>query len=268
MGPGFHGFGLRPAGNGEDFDPFLSVDHFRMSSPTFPPHPHAGFSAATYLFSDSETPMVNRDSLGHRGDILAGDLHWTQAAAGLMHEEVPKKTGLVSHGLQVFVNLPACNKHEPPSIRHVDGWTMPRWTIGPAEAKLVFGAYEGQASAWQPLSNATLIEVALPTGASVALPVPAGLNAFALVIDGQVDSPGARKPFTLTPAVGLVLPGDEGDAIELKASSVPARVVVFLGRPLREPVVSYGPFTMNTEAEIVQARRDFAAGRMGRLGAG
>ena len=87
-------------------DPFIGIDHAWMSAPTFPPHPHAGFSAVTYLFLDSETGMANRDSLGTRNLIEPGGLHWTAAGRGVVHEEVPAVTGSTTHLLQIFVNLP------------------------------------------------------------------------------------------------------------------------------------------------------------------
>jgi redox-sensitive bicupin YhaK (pirin superfamily) len=124
-GAGFSGFGLRDPGLHAAIDPFLSVDHFRMSAPTFPPHPHAGFSAVTYLFSDSETGFINRDSLGHRLEISPGAVHWTQAAAGVMHEEYPREPGKQAHGFQIFVNLAASQKHAAPSVKHAGAPDMP-----------------------------------------------------------------------------------------------------------------------------------------------
>jgi hypothetical protein len=114
MGPGFSAHGLRHV-DGVSLDPFLSVDHFRMSQPTFPPHPHAGFSAVTYMFEDSPGGFINRDSLGDVSRIGPGALHWTQAARGMMHEEIPERRGVEGHGLQMFVNLRADHKQPPPA---------------------------------------------------------------------------------------------------------------------------------------------------------
>ncbi|MFB2920991.1 MULTISPECIES: pirin family protein [Aerosakkonema] len=89
---------------GVSLDPFLNLVDFHMSQPTFKPHPHAGFSAVTYMFEDSEGAFINRDSLGDRSRIAPGDLHWTQAGSGMLHEEVPERAGVDCHGLQMFVN--------------------------------------------------------------------------------------------------------------------------------------------------------------------
>lgn len=103
-GSHFRAYGLR--GAAALIDPFIGVDHAWMSAPTFPPHPHAGFSAVSYLFLDSETGIDNRDSIGTHNLIRPGGLHWTTAGRGIVHEEVPAETGKTVHSLQIFVNLP------------------------------------------------------------------------------------------------------------------------------------------------------------------
>jgi redox-sensitive bicupin YhaK (pirin superfamily) len=143
---GFSGFGLRDPKLHAAIDPFLSVDHFRMSTPTFPPHPHAGFSAVTYLFADSETGFINHDSLGHRLEIAPSAVHWTQAAGGVMHEEFPRDPGKQAHGLQIFVNLAASQKHAAPSIMHAAATDIPTFDLVGATARVVFGSYLGHAS--------------------------------------------------------------------------------------------------------------------------
>lgn len=135
-GSHFHGFGLRDQSLQPLLDPFLSVDHFYMSQPTFAPHPHAGVSAVTYLFDDSETGFINKDSLGHLLDILPGSLHWTRAAGGVMHDEAPQVNGRTAHGMQIFVNLRAAHRHDAPGIEHVVQADMPEWQMGDARAVL------------------------------------------------------------------------------------------------------------------------------------
>jgi redox-sensitive bicupin YhaK (pirin superfamily) len=97
-------------------DPFMMVDHFVMDEPTFMPHPHAGFSAVTYLFEDSEGGIANRDSLGHALHIAPGGLLWTQAGSGVLHEELPVQRGLGTHGLQIFVNSAIAHKDKPAQV--------------------------------------------------------------------------------------------------------------------------------------------------------
>lgn len=123
-GSHFHAFGLRSTDTIQ-IDPFLGVDHAWISAPTFPPHPHAGFSAVSYLFLDSETGIVNRDSLGHQNLIQPGGLHWTKAARGIVHEEVPAETGKTTHMLQIFVNLAAAKQQDAPEALSLSPQDVP-----------------------------------------------------------------------------------------------------------------------------------------------
>jgi redox-sensitive bicupin YhaK (pirin superfamily) len=265
-GRGFSGFGLRDPKLHVVMDPFLSVDHFRMSAPTFPPHPHAGFSAVTYLFADSETSFINRDSLGHVLDILPGAVHWTQAAGGVMHEEYPRDPGKQAHGLQIFVNLAAPQKHAAPSVKHAAATDIPAFDLAGASATVPFGSYLGHASSLQPDSHATLVDIELTAGASVRLPLPARANAFLLVIEGELTAATATSTVVLSPSVaGSIGALAEDGLLTVMSGPVTTRVALFLGTPLHEPIVMGGPFVMNTDQEITQAKRDFAAGRMGRL---
>ncbi len=272
-GAGFRGFGLRDPSFQPLLDPFLSVDHFWMSEPTFAPHPHAGFSAVTYLFDDSQTSFVNRDSLGHQVEIAAGDLHWTQAGAGVMHEELPRDIGRAAHGLQIFVNLDAEAKHSPPQVHHVDAAAMPTGddgSDGSVRWRLVFGQFADVQSPLLPGSGATLLDVHLPAASQFDLPVAAGQSAFVVVIGGQVtssnDGPAAVSPQALTQSLGCALAASsKANVLRLRTGPSPARLALFLGKPLREPVVWGGPFVMTTEADVLDAKRRFVAGGMGQL---
>jgi redox-sensitive bicupin YhaK (pirin superfamily) len=118
IGKGFKAFALRGGGAEDAMDSFLGVDHARMSEPTFATHPHAGFSAVSYLFLDAETGVKNRDSLGTRNLIRPGALHWSAAGRGVVHDEVPAETGKTVHMLQIFVNLPLVHPHDFSTLPH------------------------------------------------------------------------------------------------------------------------------------------------------
>lgn len=111
IGSGFRAYSLRGGEMAEPIDPFLGVDHAWMSEATFQPHPHAGFSAVSYLFLDLETGINNRDSLGNRDRIQPGGLHWTAAGRRVVHDEVPAVSGKTVHMLQIFVNL-SVDRHQ------------------------------------------------------------------------------------------------------------------------------------------------------------
>lgn len=255
------GTGLRVAalrGHHVAMDPFIGVDHFRMTQPTFPPHPHAGFSAVTYLFDDAETGFVNRDSQGFEGPIAPGALHWTLAGRGLMHEELPQEPGRVAHGLQIFVNLPAATKLQAPRALHLAPEAMPvvqgpGWT-----ARVVFGRWGAQVAPLDLPVDASLAIVDLAPGAALATPWIEGQQGFALVVRGEAVADGLPLPTGSAVAYRRAPPWRV-------AGDQPVRLALFAGTPLREPVVQHGPFVMNTEAQIVDALRRYQRGDMGQL---
>jgi redox-sensitive bicupin YhaK (pirin superfamily) len=261
-GTGFQAFGVR--GDYTMMDPYLMADHYRMSEPTFGPHPHAGFSAVTYMFDDAETGFNNRDSRGDASEIRSGDSHWTVAGAGVVHDEVPVENGKVAHGLQIFVNLAAKDKHMPPAAIHIRRDDMPRITqAGGARVKVAFGAYDdgekkiGTVAALP--SEVSLLDVAMSAGESFRYVVAEGFNAFALVIRGAIKI--GDESVNEAQAVAL---GRSGGALELTATN-DAHIAVFLGKPFDEPVVRHGPFAMTNQNDINRAIADFQAGRMGSL---
>lgn len=248
----------------DHLDPFLSLDHFAMAEPVFRPHPHAGFSAVTYMFPGSANGFVNRDSLGERIEIRPGDLHWTAAGRGLMHEEVPISRGVVCDGLQIFVNLPASRKWRPPQILHLSAADVPRVQAAGAEARVVTGVHAGARSPLAPPTDVTLLDVALAPGATFVHEPPRGEARFAYVIAGEVDAePGSGAARVQAgEAVGF---SEAGDQVILRAGERGAHVIVAGGAPLREPALFHGPFCMSTREDLARAVRDYEAGRMGRL---
>jgi redox-sensitive bicupin YhaK (pirin superfamily) len=250
----------------EQLDPFIMADHFRMWQPTFGPHPHAGFSAVTYLFEDSETGFRNRDSRGHQNQIDPGDLHWTLAGAGVMHEEIPLVPGQVAHGLQIFVNLPTSAKGLPPAGLHVSSARMPRFGLGDANVKLVFGHWADASTthaAAVPMpapGDATLLDVWLPAGGQTTLQLGATQQALLLRIEGELLLNEPTDVSAVAWAVGL------GTTLQVRASSkAPARMALLAGTPWREPLVMHGPFGMSTQAELQAAIARYQAGDMGHL---
>lgn len=245
-------------------DPFLAFDHFEMAEPFFPPHPHAGFSAVTYMFPQSKNGFVNRDSRGERIEIRPGDLHWTAAGSGLMHEEIPIVRGAVCDGLQLFVNLPASRKWMNPEVLHLSEAEVPREVRAGVEARVVFGRHGALAAPLAIPTEATLLDVTLEPGATFEHPVPAGEARFAYVLEGRVTAGDPGQPTLLRQgdAAGFA---PEGDTVRVSAAGGPAHLVIAGGRPLREPVVFHGPFCMTSREDIARAIQAYEQGRMGRL---
>lgn len=235
-------------------DPFIMVDHFRMREAVFAPHPHAGFSAVTYLFDDSATAVISRDSLGGEYDILPGGLHWSLAGRGLIHDEYPADAGCEAHGLQLFVNLPAEQKLREPAVMRLSPEQMPRRSGDGWSAVQVFGGTAELALPWP----TALAVVDVQPGALYPLTLAAGEQGFALVVHGRGDA--GDLPVAAGQAVHLAGPA----AAVIKAETV-LRLAVCSGRPLQEPVVRHGPFVMNDEGQIVAALQRYQTGAMGRL---
>lgn len=235
-------------------DPFIMVDHFRMRQSVFAPHPHAGFSAVTYVFDDSPCAAVSRDSLGGEHEILPGAMHWTLAGRGLVHDEYPAEPGGEVHGLQVFVNLPAEQKLREPAVMRLAPGQMPRRAGDGWRAVQVFGGTAELSLPWP----AALAIVDVDAGMAYVPGVPAGEQGFAVVIGGTGHADG----LPLSPGRALALPG--GAPLTLVADE-PLRLACFSGRPLREPLVRHGPFVMSDESQVVAAIHRFQTGGMGRL---
>ena len=240
-------------------DPVVLVDHFRMSTPVFPPHPHAGFSAVTYLFEDSEDGFVNRDSLGHQLDIAPGSLHWTQAGSGVLHEEIPRVPGRVSHGLQVFVNSAAANKATVPAMFHRSASEIAAVALeNGGRVRVVLGEFGGHTARIGAHTAITLLDIALAAGAALELPVAAGERAFAVIARGAL----VGAPDDQLHAVRFA---DEGDSVRLEAGAAGVHLAFFAGTPLGEPIVPKGPFIANTAAEATAMIRRYQSGQMGAL---
>lgn len=266
MSPSFRSYGLR-AGGPISLDPFLNLDDFEMSEPTFPPHPHAGFSAVTYMFEDSEGAFINRDSLGDRSVIEPGAFHWTQAARGMMHEEVPERRGDRCHGLQMFVNLRERDKLAAPRAFHVAARDVPEVrTRGGARVRVLAGSFGGVSSPLVGLLTAvTFLDVHLAPHASVDIDAPAGDTVFALVVRGRGHVDGDTKTaISAHSAAGFA--GD-GDRIRIASGNDTLQLLVGVGTPIGEPVVFGGPFAMTNAEDLREANARFRRGEMGHLDA-
>jgi hypothetical protein len=129
---------------GEKASPVAVLADFRVLERPFGPHPHAGFSAVTYVFEDSKGALRARDSLGNDAVIGPGGIVWTQAGTGLMHHEVPAENDRELHGLHIIVNLSARNKLAPPKVLRLEGHDVPEWRNAAGDrVRVAVGAFEG-----------------------------------------------------------------------------------------------------------------------------
>lgn len=245
-------------------DPFMGIDHAWMSAPTFPPHPHAGFSAVTYLFPDSETGIANRDSLGNSTLIEPGGLHWTAAGRGIIHEENPAVVGRTSHLLQIFVNLPQQRQNDAPFALSLAPHDVPVVQRPGALVRVPLGNFDGVHSPLTPPTAVTLLDITLEAGAELVLPVAAGQRAFIMPISGSAELDGER--FGLDDRGAPILPtATEASSHRLVAKAGGAKVAVFIGQPLKQVVLSNGPMAFASHESLTAAAAAYHSGAMGRL---
>ena len=241
--------------------PVVVLDDFRVRGQPFPPHPHAGFSAVTYVFEDSDGALRSRDSLGNDVVVGPGGLVWTLAGRGVLHHEVPAQADHELHGLQLFVNLSAKNKLAAPRMVTLADGDAPEWHNDAGDrVRVVAGSYGGATSPVATVEPFDLLDVKLQR--EIALKLSQSQHALVYVVDGHilVRAAGQTK---IVPGGSLVALASEGRAtLEAVRSS---HVIVLTGEALNEPVVTNGPFIMNDQSQIAAASARFQAGEMGNL---
>jgi redox-sensitive bicupin YhaK (pirin superfamily) len=260
-GEGFSDYNLREQLN-VSLDPFLSLDDFHMTLPTFRAHPHAGFSAVTYMFEDSAGTFLNRDSLGDSSRIAPGDLHWTQAASGMLHEEVPEIHGADCHGLQMFITLSAENELKPPRTFHLSSTDVPEVT--PADGvriRVLCGEFQGVVSPLNELlTPITLLDIHLEPNTAVIHELPQDYFALAIAIQGEVSI--NNSTITKHQAVAFE---QNGDAVKFITGSTGAQILFGAGVPTGRNNVWAGPFCLSSQQKANDAIDRYQKGLMGTL---
>jgi len=270
------GFPVRRAFSGvalSELDPFVHMDQmgevdYAPGEPKGTPwHPHRGFETVTYII---DGVFEHQDSNGGGGRITNGDTQWMTAGAGILHIEAPPEELVVSgglfHGIQLWVNLPRANKWNPPRYQDVRAREAALLTTsdGGALLRLIAGDldnHQGPGSTFTPIS---LVHATVSPGAGLRLPWPAEFNALAYVLSGRGSVGPERRPIR----GGQLAVYGQGATLDLAADANQDaggyfEVILLGGQPIGEPVVHYGPFVMNTRAEIVQALEDYQSGRLG-----
>jgi len=245
-----------------DLDPFLMLDEFRSDEAQdyiagFPNHPHRGFETVTYMLAGR---MRHGDNQGNSGLLTPGSVQWMTAGRGIVHSEMPEQEDGLLWGFQLWINLPASAKMTAPRYQDIPPGDIP--VVERADGTrvtIIAGVLDGVSGPVEAAHTDPLFfDVTLPAGQAFEHALPAGHAAFLYVIDGAVTVAGERVVEAGTLAVL-----SQGERIALAAGAgAAARFILLAGRPLREPVAKYGPFVMNTEAEIHQAIADFRAGRL------
>ena len=243
-------------------DPFLMLDEFRSDDPNdyiagFPEHPHRGFETVTYMLAGQ---MRHKDNAGHEGVVGPGDVQWMTAGKGILHSETPEQVAGLMHGFQLWINLPAKNKLAKPTYQEVPSAQIPVLTSAEGhQVKVIAGSWqETTGPLHRPDTEPLYLDLQLQNETPLFVPIPAGHNAFVYVVQGQPLVAGQtiapRRMAILsndTQANGVLLQGHAGD-----------QLLVLSGQPLKEPIVQWGPFVMNTRDEIEQAISDYQSGQL------
>ena len=254
---------------GEELSPFLMLDY--ASPVAFPPsskakgvgpHPHRGFETVTIVYKGE---LAHKDSAGNSGTIGPGDVQWMTAGAGILHEEMhsarfTQQGGMLSMA-QLWVNLPAIQKMTSPSYQAIEAERIPcvQFENDQGTARLIAGNHAGLSGPAKTHTAMQVWDLQIKKGAIISLPAPNHWSAALAILQGQVKTDKG-----LAGNASLITYSQAGAGIELSASQ-DTHALFLSGEPIREPIVGYGPFVMNTKAEIAQAMHDFNGGQFGRL---
>ncbi|CAK9170617.1 unnamed protein product [Ilex paraguariensis] len=236
----------------KNLDPFLMLDEFSVTAPAgFPDHPHRGFETVTYMLQGA---ITHQDFAGHKGTIQTGDIQWMTAGRGIIHSEMPVGEG-AQKGLQLWINLSSKDKMIEPRYQELVSEEIKRAEQDGVEVRVIAGESMGVQSPVYTRTPTMYLDVTLKPSAQVHQPIPESWNAFVYIIEGEglFGSLGSSP----VPAHHVLVLGP-GDGLSVwNKSSKPLRFVLIGGQPLNEPVVQYGPFVMNTQAEIDQTIEDY-----------
>ena len=242
-----------------ELDPFLMLDEFGSDRPGdyiagFPSHPHRGFETVTYMLDGR---MRHKDNHGNEGLLMPGSVQWMTAGRGIVHSEMPEQDHGLMRGFQLWVNLPAKDKMGAPQYQEFAAERIPEVQERQGvRIKVIAGRVgEVEGPVRQPATDPLYLDIALAGQAHFEHAIAAGHNVFAYVYEGEADFAGTRV------GKGDLVVFGEGEGVAMSGVAGQSRLILVAGRPIKEPVARYGPFVMNTQAEIMQAVRDFQAGR-------
>ena len=243
-------------------DPYLMLDAFGADDPKdyiggFPDHPHRGFETITYMLTGR---MRHHDSAGNSGLLQNGGVQWMTAGRGVIHSELPEQEEGRMEGFQLWLNLAAKDKMIAPWYKDIQSESIPEFTTPEgATVRVIAGTSHGiQGAVQRDITEPVYLDLHLEDGAVFSQAIAAEMNAFVYVYRGELQIAEQSVPQQRM-AILRNEPGSDGVTLRAKGAS---RAILIAGRPLNEPIVQYGPFVMNTQAEILQAISDYRAGKL------
>jgi len=245
-------------------DPFLLLDEFKSADRNdygagFPEHPHRGFETVTYMLAGE---MQHMDHLGHTGNISAGSVQWMTAGRGIVHAEMPKQEDGLMWGFQLWINLPAAFKMCEPRYQDIPASAVPvRILDGGVTVRVIAGQSSDVIGPVQDIITEPIyLDVAIPLGCSFQQKIPEGYNACCYVFEGEAIIGANTTSIDSAVGIGRLVVLSDGDSVSIQAAACATRLLLLAAKPIGEPVARYGPFVMNTQAELVQAAEDFKRG--------
>lgn len=244
------------SGNSAQTDPFLLMVEDWTPRGVFEPHPHRGMETVTYVL---EGHIHHDDNHGAQGSIGPREALWLTAGRGVVHNEIPGE-GEVAHILQLWVNLPGANKMVASRVQVLTDDQVPRRIENGVTARVFSGSSGATRAATRNYAEVTLVELEMEVGARFGQDLPAGYNAFVVVLSGA-GTIGAAMDSVQGGDIAWLSRSDERSTVSFSAEPGGMTALLVAGLPLREPVAARGPFVMNTENELAQAYADFRAQR-------
>ncbi len=242
-------------------DPFMMLDHMSSSDPDdyiagFPSHPHRGFNTFTYIIDGD---MEHKDSMGNTGNLGAGGAQWMKAASGVIHSEMPKQQQGLLRGFQLWINLPAANKMDPPEYQEYKADAFPIVETEGCRIKVIMGRLgDVAAPIVDVITQVSYLDIALKPGHTFHHDLAKTANSFLYLFegDGVLVEPSNEQGIATNSLVTI------GGDLAFQAGEQGARFLLVSGRPINEPIVQYGPFVMNTQEQIDEAVRDYQNNRL------
>lgn len=252
----------------QNIDPFILIHHGslpiqkgrKQSESGVGPHPHRGFSPVTFVFKGE---VQHQDSLGNDEVVKAGGTQWIHSGKGIIHSERPSLQMVENGGeneiIQFWVNTPAEYKMEKPYYLPLSAEETPLITKDKAKIQIVAGTFENVTGPARTYSPQTLLRLDTSKEAKLSLEISSDFNALVYLLDGQIETNGS-----VANEKDLIWFNNDGNTINIKVNK-DSRFILLSGEPIGEPIVTYGPFVMNTNREIMEALSDAQEGKMGNL---
>ena len=265
VGSGFKAKSFRASDIGEGMDPLVMVDHYVMTEPTFGALPHAGMSAVSLLFEDSEGLFHNRDSLGNDFDLQPGDLYWLSAGSGAVHDESPRENAR-THGLQVFVNVPQTRRFVSPASLLVRSKDMPMINSTHYRVKVALGESNGVRGAASPSTPMTILDGTIQTGGRFSHKSAANRGIWVQSVKGSLDVVVGETARHLAVGQAVAIKTDGSAEISIRnASGKPVHFALFEGAQINESYIQDGPFVMGSLEQISDIKAAYEAGQLGSI---